>query len=86
MIYLPDERLLLTNVKRDSSGKLLSGNVVNGEWIYKRRDGKAFAYSGMGGRAVNSWDSVAEPREVEIPKDWRGDYNEIISRADEELC
>lgn len=72
--------LLLTDVKRDSKGKIKSGFVVNGAWDFEILKGEVLVKSHD--YIVSRW-PVPEYVEVEIPKDLKGDYNSVMNWAKE---
>lgn len=72
--------LLLERVQRNPDGTIKTGSVVNGGWRFEVRDGECLAKDGRGA-IVNRWPKPADMPEVVVPDNWRGDYNEIIARA-----
>lgn len=73
--------LLLNKVRRDTEGNLRFGFVVNGCWDFEIRKGEVLAKSGN--YIVNRW-SLPDYKEMEIPNDVKGDYNEIMEWAGKE--
>lgn len=71
--FINDSALLLDGVKRNEHGTLKGGNVVNGGWTLRIKDGMASS-----GRS--SW-PVTSVVEVAVPANKRGDYNDIINWA-----
>lgn len=76
--------LLLTQVKRDSSGAIKRAYVVNGDWVLKRI-GNGFQSWAVGATRADGPESgwpVPELREVAIPESMRRDhYNDVVDWA-----
>jgi hypothetical protein len=74
--------LWLTGVKRFPSGSIRTGFVENGGWGFECRDGECLAKEGD--RIMNRW---PDPGYIEKPVklEWRGDYNEIMAKAQKEF-
>lgn len=73
--------LLLSQVRRDTEGKLKFGWVVNGCWDFEIRKGEVLAKDGNYIR--NRW---VDPNyyEMEIPDTVKGDYNKVMNWARKE--
>lgn len=79
-----EPQLLLVNVVRGADGTVRKGDVVNGAWELEITPaGVMLAKTGE--TVVNSWPLYPGYRQVEVPRGWRGDYNQIMSRAAKEL-
>lgn len=73
--------LLLRDIECDESGAIDKARVVNGEWTYYCIDGEVRCCDGRNNvrnRFPNPGFEV-----FEVPADWRGDYDEILARAEE---
>lgn len=72
-------QLLLTDVTFDSQGRVQKGFVLNGAWDLVIDGDEILA---MADTHVISRTPVYDGyRQVEIPSEWLGDYNEIMERA-----
>lgn len=79
-----EPQLLLERVVLDVNGRVRTGDVVNGAWELEITPaGEMLAKAGE--QVVNSWPLYPDYLQVNVPKEWRGDYNEIMGRAAKEL-
>lgn len=84
IVLLRDGRadLLLSEVKYNADGSVKSGFVVNGAWNYEVRGGEELAKSGN--YIATRWPARTYTL-VEVPKEVKGDYNEIMRWAEEQI-
>ncbi|KVW40306.1 hypothetical protein WK94_23405 [Burkholderia ubonensis] len=74
--------LYLSGVKRDDAGRVKAGAVENGGWRFELRDGEVLA-KGYHGSIANRWPDP-DYIEVLVKPEWRGDYNAVMAKAQEE--
>lgn len=74
--------LFLTGVTRNPDGSLKAGDVENGAWRFEVRDGEVLAKDYQR-RIRNRWQ---RPHYIEVPvkPEWRGGYNAVMAKAQEE--
>lgn len=84
IVLLRDGRaeFLLSDVKHFPDGSVKSGYVENGAWNYEVKNGDELAKAGN--RIVNRW-PAREYVVVDVPKSVKGDYNEIMWWAEEQI-
>ncbi|KVU68926.1 hypothetical protein WK72_14480 [Burkholderia ubonensis] len=75
--------LLLSDITRDDAGRLKAGWVDNGCWRFEISDGEVLAREYWHKLLVNRW---PDPGYIEVPvkPEWRGDYNAVMAKAQEE--
>lgn len=73
--------LLLTDVVRDEAHNLVGGFVVNGGWWFEVANGEHLCRYRKGHPAVVTRHPATPIREVIVPADITGHYNDIIEWA-----
>lgn len=81
VVILP-HKLLLQDIERDEANQIVGAWVINGAWYFKVILGRQHALAGPKDHVSEETDIGCRPfREVIIPDDVRGDYNQLIEWA-----
>lgn len=80
VLVFGDSGLLIEVRSRQKDGTVKTGYVVNGDWNYERRGDYVLARDNNG-RIANKWLYTPTDREVSVPPNIKGHYNDIINWA-----
>jgi hypothetical protein len=87
VLYLDGSPLYLNEIKRNASGKIIHGHVINGDWELRLNNTEVYAFEEHAARygwgdalVLRSQQEYSTYEEYET--DVVGDYNDVINATD----